>query len=162
MKAFVDGKTQKKVNDLNIKENNTSEDDPIKNSMNFLLEYDFIRLHSDDESDEIKFVPTRLGVACLSSAIPPKDGFMLLSELQKARQNFVLECDLHAIYLVTPFSVAYQLQQIDWTYFVELYDKLPEMMKRVGKLVGISDTFLIKAITGRQNSDWHAQQIHKR
>ncbi|KAL7035501.1 hypothetical protein ACKWTF_008409 [Chironomus riparius] len=161
LKAFVDGKSQKKVNDLNIKDNKTTNDDPIKNSMSFLLEYDFIRLHSDDENDEIKFVPTRLGVACLSSAMPPKDGFMLLSELQKARQNFVLECDLHAIYLVTPFSVAYQLQQIDWTYFVELYDKLPEMMKRVGKLVGISETFLIKAITGRQNSDWHSQQIHK-
>lgn len=158
--AFVDGKSQKKnINDLNKKED--KENDPIKNSMNFLLEYDFIRLHSDDEIEEIKFVPTRLGVACLSSSMPPKDGFMLLAELQKARQNFVLECDLHAIYLVTPFSVAYQLQQIDWTYFLDLYDKLPDMMKRVGKLVGISDTFLTKAITGRQNN-WHAQQIHKR
>lgn len=165
-KSIIDKKSQKKVNDLNTRneggEKSSKEADPIRNSMNFLLEYDFIRLHSDDEMDEIKFVPTRLGIACLTSAMPPKDGFMLLSELQKARQNFVLECDLHAIYLVTPFSVAYQLQQIDWTHFIDLYDKLPEMMKRVGKMVGVSDTFLIKAITGRQNSDWHAQQVHKR
>jgi DNA polymerase theta len=162
LRAFVDQKTQKKVNDLNVMNKEDDVNDPIKNSMSFLLEYDFIRLHTDDETSEMKFVPTRLGVACLSSAMPPKDGFMLLTELQKARQNFVLECDLHAIYLVTPFSVAYQLQQIDWAYFIDIYDKLPEMMKRVGKMVGVSDTFLIKAITGRQNSDWHAQQIHKR
>jgi DNA polymerase theta len=159
-RAFVDQKSQKRVNDLNTQ--GGSDCDPIKNSMRFLLEYDFIRLHTDEDTSEMKFVPTRLGVACLSSAMPPKDGFMLLAELQKARQNFVLECDLHAIYLVTPFSVAYQLQQIDWTHFIEIYDKLPDMMKRVGKMVGVSDTFLIKAITGRQNCDWHAQQIHKR
>ncbi|KAG5680137.1 hypothetical protein PVAND_009662 [Polypedilum vanderplanki] len=161
LKAFVEHKTQKSVNDLNTR-NSIDKDDPIKNSMKFLLEYDFIRLHTDDDTNELKFVPTRFGIACLSSAMPPKDGFMLLTELQKARQNFVLECDLHAIYLCTPFSVTYQLQQIDWTYFIELYDKLPEKMRRVGEMVGVSDKFLIKAITGRQNKDWHSQQIHKR
>jgi DNA polymerase theta len=160
-KTFVESKTLGK--DI-YRENDAKEvkgNDPIKKALNFLFEYSFIRLHDDDEG-EVKLVPTRLGIACLSSSMPPKDGFLLFQELQKARQNFVLECDLHALYLVTPFSVAYQLQQIDWTHFVDLYDKLPSDQKRVAQMVGVSDTFLIKAITGRQNSDWHAQQVHKR
>jgi DNA polymerase theta len=151
---------KKSLDDMN-KDNKTS-NDPIKSSMDFLLEYEFIRIHNDEENGDSKFVPTRLGIACLSSAIPPKDGFILFSELQKSRQNFVLESELHAVYLVTPFSVAYQLNNIDWAYFHEVFDKLPEMMKRVGTMVGVNDTYLIKAIMGKQSSDWRAQQIHKR
>lgn len=159
LRSLMDQKGEK----IKSKENCATDDnsDPVKSSMDFLLEYEFIRLHLDDD-EEINFVPTRLGIACLSSSIPPKDGFLLFSELQKSRQNFVLESELHAIYLVTPFTVAYQLADIDWMYFVELHDKLPEMMKRVGAMVGVSDTYLIKAITGKQGSDWRAQQIHKR
>lgn len=151
---------KKTLEDMNKEKSNAN--DPIKSSMDFLLEYEFIRIHVDENNEGSKYVPTRLGLACLSSAIPPKDGFILFSELQKSRQNFVLESELHAVYLVTPFSVAYQLQDIDWIYFADIYDKLPEMMKRVGSMVGVSDTYLIKAITGKQGSDWRAQQIHKR
>lgn len=151
---------KRSVNDIN--KENTNGKDPIKASMEFLLEYEFIRIHVDDESGLSKFVPTRLGLACLSSAIQPKDGFILFSELQKSRQNFVLESELHAVYLVTPLSVAYQLQDIDWVYFADVYEKLPEMMKRVGVLVGVNHAYLVKAITGQQGSDWRAQQVHKR
>lgn len=154
--------TDKTKKDSDIATASDDQHDPIKSSMEFLLEYEFIRLHVDDETKEPQFVPTRLGMACLSSSLPPKDGFLLFSELQKSRQNFVLESELHAIYLVTPFSVAYQLQNIDWIHFADMHDKLPENMKRVGAMVGVSDTYIYKAITGRQGSDWRAQQIHKR
>lgn len=152
---------KKSTNDIQIIDN-LDEKDPIRSSMEFLLEYEFIRIHKDDETEESKFVPTRLGLACLSSAIQPKDGFILFSELQKSRQNFVLESELHAVYLVTPLSVAYQLQNIDWVYFADIYEKLPDMMKRVGSLVGVNYAYLIKAIRGQQGSDWRAQQVHKR
>lgn len=153
---------------------------PIKAAMDFLLEFEFIRRHQESETDEIQFVPTRLGLACLSSSISPKEGFMLFSELQKARQvslnifehseftfqlhmeqNFVLESELHAIYLVTPSSVANQLQ-IDWLHFAEMHDALSEKMKRVASLVGVSEKYLIKGITGKLPNDWSSQQIHKR
>lgn len=164
LKAFVENKSQKKVNDLGVNgKRKTAVVDPIKDSMNFLLEYDFVRLHHGDE--EIKFVPTRLGVACLSSALPPKDGFMLFAELQKARQNFVLECDLHAIYLVTPFSVTKQLRDLDWVHFSNIYDSLPEVMKRVGSMVGVSETFFIRRITGKmidEERDYHQLAVHRR
>lgn len=162
LKAFVNNKSQKKVNDLVGNGKQNDETDPVKDSMNFLLEYDFIRLHHSDE--EIKFVPTRLGIACLSSAMPPKDGIFLFAELQKARQNFVLECDLHAIYLVTPISVTNQLKDLDWSHFFNLYEALPEVMKRVGTMVGVKELFFVKGITGRikEQLDYHDLAIHKR
>lgn len=151
----------KKFNDIYNKEDET---DPIKSSINFLLEYEFIRLHQSDDGEDINFVPTKLGLACLSSSLAPKEGFMLFQELIKARQNFVLECDLHAIYLVTPYSITHQLDSnFDWRHFEDLYDKLPAMMKRVGEMVGVSVKFLIKAIRGRNiDGDHHLLAIHKR
>lgn len=139
----------------------TPSPDPIRATMDFLLDYEFIRLHHDDDGS-LKFVPTRLGMACLSSSLPPKDGFLLFSELQKSRQNFVLESELHAIYLVTPFSVAYQLNNVDWVLFEDMLDKLPPMMQRVGEMVGVSHNYVLKMITGKEVKDYRVQQIHKR
>jgi DNA polymerase theta len=156
-KAIVKMNSQKKV----YSHEKEVEQDPIKSSINYLLEYEFVRLH--DDGDDIKFVPTRLGLACLSSSLSPSEGFELFKELIKARQNFVLECDLHAIYLVTPFSIINEIKEMDWHHFEDLYDKLPNMMKRVGEMVGISAQFLIKAIRGRDVGDeYHMLRIHKR
>lgn len=94
--------------------------------------------------------------------MPPSDGFLLFSELQKSRQCFVLECELHAIYLVTPYSVCYQLQDIDWLSFLDIWEKLPTSMKRVGDLVGIKDSFLVRAMRKNAALDYKTLQIHKR
>ncbi|CAO1305584.1 unnamed protein product [Diamesa hyperborea] len=139
-----------------------NENDPITSCMLFLLEFEFIRLHIDETTDELKFIATRLGLACLSSSMAPKDGFLLFTELNKARQNFSLASDLHAIYLVTPYSVCYSLQQIDWMHFFDIWDKLPPQMQKVGELVGIKDSFFIKAVKSENKVDYKSLQIHKR
>lgn len=94
--------------------------------------------------------------------MPPSDGFLLFSELQKARQSFVLETELHAIYLVTPFSVCYQLQDIDWLLYLDLWEKLSTSMQRVGEVVGVKESFLVKAMRGGGKLDQRCLQIHKR
>uniref|UniRef100_A0A182SAY3 Helicase C-terminal domain-containing protein n=1 Tax=Anopheles maculatus TaxID=74869 RepID=A0A182SAY3_9DIPT len=113
--------------------NGTEDTDPIAACISFLLEYEFIRLLQPDDPDghgqRTVLSATRLGHACLAASLPPKDGFLLFSELQRARQCFVLESELHAIYLVTPYSVAYQWQQIDWMDFLDLWEKLPAASK---------------------------------
>lgn len=139
-----------------------NENDPITSCMLFLLEFEFIRLHIDETTDELKFIATRLGLACLSSSMAPKDGFLLFTELNKARQNFSLASDLHAIYLVTPYSVCYSLQHIDWMHFFDIWDKLPPQMQKVGELVGIKDSFFIKAVKSEVKVDYKSLQIHKR
>lgn len=99
----------------------------------------------------------------IASSIPPCDGIILYSELQKARQNFVLETELHAIYLVTPFTVCYQIQEIDWLLYLDLWEKLSVPMQRVGELVGVKESFLVKAMRGNTTRlDERSLQIHKR
>uniref|UniRef100_A0A182PQA8 DNA polymerase theta n=1 Tax=Anopheles epiroticus TaxID=199890 RepID=A0A182PQA8_9DIPT len=149
------------------------ETDPIVSCMAFLLEYEFIRILQQDvaveegtgstqPSKRTVLSATRLGHACLAASLPPKDGFLLFSELQRARQCFVLESELHAIYLVTPYSVAYQWQQIDWMDFLDLWEKLPSASKRVGELVGVKESFMVRAMRGTANLDYRTLQIHKR
>lgn len=93
--------------------------------------------------------------------MPPGDGFILFSELQKSRQSFVVETDLHAIYLVTPLSICYQMQDIDWMCYLDMWEKLPASHRRVGDLVGVRESFFVKAMRN-QRLDFKALQIHKR
>uniref|UniRef100_A0A182NH52 DNA polymerase theta n=1 Tax=Anopheles dirus TaxID=7168 RepID=A0A182NH52_9DIPT len=152
----------------------SQEQDPIVSCISFLVEYEFIRLQqqgeemetdrSDGNAKRTVLSATRLGHACLAASLPPKDGFLLFSELQRARQCFVLESELHAIYLVTPYSVAYQWQQIDWMDFLDLWEKLPGAAKRVGELVGVKESFMVRAMRGggSSNVDYRTLQVHKR
>ena len=48
-----------------------------------------------------KFFPSQLGGAVLASALSPDEGLVVFSELQKARRCFVLENELHIIYMVS-------------------------------------------------------------
>ncbi|ETN63551.1 DNA polymerase theta [Anopheles darlingi] len=135
-------------------------DDPVVSCLAFLLEYEFIRLQETEERTVL--AATRLGHACLAASLPPKDGFLLFSELQRARQCFVLESELHAVYLVTPYSVAYQWQQIGWMDFLDLWERLPASARRVGELVGVRESFMVRAMRGTGVLDQRALQIHKR
>lgn len=93
--------------------------------------------------------------------MPPVDGFTLFLELQKSRRSFILETELHAIYLVTPFSVCYQMKDIDWVWFMDILEKLPKSMRNVADKVGVSDAFCVKAMLNK-NIDYKELQIHKR
>lgn len=97
-----------------------------------------------------------------ASSIPPNEGFLLFSELHKARQCFVMESELHAVYLVTPFSVCYQIQEIDWLSYLDMWEKLSNSMRHVGTLVGVKESFLVKAMRGGSSLDNRTLQIHKR
>lgn len=81
----------------------------------FLLQHDFIAtkakasVHStgvtsthsvDGDSVEV-FYPTQLGAATIASALSPDEALVVFRELRKARRNFVLENELHTLYLVS-------------------------------------------------------------
>lgn len=93
-------------------------------------------------------VATCLGKACLSASIPPREGLFLFEELQRARKCFVLDTELHVIYLVTPFNSGSQINQVDWMIFLELWRALSESERRVGQLVGVDERFLMTAMRG--------------
>lgn len=113
------------------------------------------RIHpTNSRADRTNIIP--------ASSMPPSEGFLLFSELQKARQCFVMESELHAVYLVTPFSVCYQLQEIDWLAYLDMWEKLSNSMRQVGTLVGVKESFLVKAMRGSTSLDYKSLQIHKR
>ncbi|KOB71427.1 putative DNA polymerase theta [Operophtera brumata] len=113
----------------------------LENTLEELKNYELVRVQNDEE--EIQYVATPLGKACLSASMAPNDGLSLFMELQKARQCLVLETDLHLIYLVTPYSVSSQWGDIDWLHLLTLWESLPKAMKRVGELVGVQESFII-------------------
>ncbi|XP_060523529.1 DNA polymerase theta isoform X2 [Cylas formicarius] len=138
---------------------------PIHESINFLMTNEFIRLQKSIDGQE-KYIATSLGKACLASSIAPDEGLTLLTDLEKARQCFVLETELHLIYLVTPYSACYSWGDIDWMFYLELWDKLPSSMKRVGELVGVRESYLVNATRGKIESNssksYQRLMIHKR
>ncbi|CAH0763921.1 unnamed protein product [Diatraea saccharalis] len=127
-----------------------------------LMNYELVRMQKNGE--DTQYVATALGKACLSSSMAPNDGLSLFCELQKARQCLMLENDFHLIYLVTPYSVSNQWSEIDWLHLLTLWESLTKGMKKVGELVGVQESFIIRALRGGKKFDNSQQKlnIHKR
>jgi DNA polymerase theta len=73
-----------------------SNDDPSE-SINFLLEKEFITLSVNENSKRVEFSPTKLGAATVSSALSPEEGVIVYEELCAALKAFVLENELHLV-----------------------------------------------------------------
>ena len=56
-----------------------------------------------DNENNLRYEPTQLALAIISSSINPDDGLKLVVELNKAQRNLCLENDLHLVYLVSYF-----------------------------------------------------------
>ncbi|XP_004642292.1 DNA polymerase theta [Octodon degus] len=107
---------------------------------------------------------THLGTATLSSSLSPTDTLDIFADLQRAMKGFVLENDLHIVYLVTP--VFEDWMNIDWYRFFCLWEKLPTSMKKVAELVGVEEGFLARCVKGKvvaRTERQHRQMaVHKR
>ncbi|XP_052014320.1 DNA polymerase theta isoform X2 [Apodemus sylvaticus] len=131
----------------------------------WLLENEFIQVAEPSDGTGGKvYHPTHLGSATLSSSLSPTDTLDIFADLQRAMKGFVLENDLHIVYLVTP--VFEDWISIDWYRFFCLWEKLPTSMKRVAELVGVEEGFLARCVKGKvvaRTERQHRQMaIHKR
>ncbi|XP_064933489.1 DNA polymerase theta isoform X5 [Columba livia] len=139
---------------------------PIEACVTWLLENEFIQvLDSGNDMKAAKvYHPTHLGSATLSSSLSPTEAMEIFADLQRAMKSFVLENDLHIVYLVTP--VYEEWTTIDWYQFFCLWEKLPASMRRVAELVGIEEGFLARSVKGKiiaKTEKQHRQMaIHKR
>ena len=90
----------------------------LQSTIDFLLKNDFINIrrgkgpnseaHESNEpppppstSESGEYFATQLGMATVASALSPDEALVVFSELRKARRSFVLENELHIIYLVS-------------------------------------------------------------
>ncbi|XP_005345015.1 DNA polymerase theta [Microtus ochrogaster] len=131
----------------------------------WLLENEFIQVAEPSNGSGGKvYHPTHLGSATLSSSLSPTDTLDIFADLQRAMKGFVLENDLHIVYLVTP--VFEDWTGIDWYRFFCLWEKLPASMRRVAELVGVEESFLARCVKGKvvaRTERQHRQMaIHKR
>ncbi|XP_073087665.1 DNA polymerase theta isoform X4 [Manis javanica] len=131
----------------------------------WLLENEFIQItESSDGTEGRVYQPTHLGLATLSSSLSPTDTLDIFADLQRAMKGFVLENDLHIVYLVTPMFEDWTI--IDWYRFFCLWEKLPTSMKRVAELVGVEEGFLARCVKGKvvaRTERQHRQMaIHRR
>ncbi|XP_038223120.1 DNA polymerase theta-like [Zerene cesonia] len=139
----------------------SSQDSLLENTLKQLIDFELVRIQTNDTEE--RYVATSLGKACLSSSMAPNDGLSLFCELQKARQCIVLETDLHLIYLVTPYSVSSQWADLDWLHLLTLWESLTVAMKKVGELVGVQESFIIRCLRGANKSACKNKlNIHKR
>ncbi|XP_032977365.1 DNA polymerase theta [Rhinolophus ferrumequinum] len=137
----------------------------IEASVLWLLENEFIQATEASDGTEGKvYHPTHLGSATLSSSLSPTDTLDIFADLQRAMKSFVLENDLHIVYLVTPMFEDWTT--IDWYRYFCLWEKLPTSMKRVAELVGVEEGFLARSVKGkvvaRTERQYRQMAIHKR
>ncbi|KYO22450.1 DNA polymerase theta isoform B [Alligator mississippiensis] len=130
----------------------------------WLLQNELIQVSGPSDGVKEVYCPTHLGSATLSSSLSPMEALEIFADLQRAMKGFVLENDLHIVYLVTP--VYEEWTTIDWYQFFCLWEKLPASMKRVAELVGIEEGFLARSVKGKiivKTEKQHRQMaIHKR
>ncbi|XP_009868767.1 PREDICTED: DNA polymerase theta-like, partial [Apaloderma vittatum] len=73
---------------------------PIEACVAWLLENEFIQVLDSGNNGKAKFYhPTHLGSATLSSSLSPTEAMEIFADLQRAMKSFVLENDLHIVYL---------------------------------------------------------------
>lgn len=88
------------------------------------------------------FVPTRLGNAIVASAVDPDDGVFVHKELSKALRAFVMDGEMHILYVFTPvqdFGVA-----VNWQVFRNEMELLDESGLRVLSFLGIKPTTILR------------------
>ncbi|ESO92507.1 hypothetical protein LOTGIDRAFT_120568 [Lottia gigantea] len=137
----------------------------IDSCLDFLQDNEFVTLKKNTEGED-RFIPSQLGIAVLASALSPDEGLVVFADLQKARKCFVLESELHVIFLVTPIYSQEIAGNIDWYQFYGMWENMAPDMRRVAELVGVEESFICRAIRGRiltkTTQQMRAVAIHKR
>ncbi|KAL3819028.1 hypothetical protein ACJIZ3_004933 [Penstemon smallii] len=97
-------------------------------------------------SEETKlYTTTPLGRASFGSSLCPEESLVVLDDLMRAREGFVLASDLHLVYLVTPINVDVEP---DWELYYERFMQLSFLDQSVGNRVGVQESFLMRMAHG--------------
>ncbi|KAL5729265.1 DNA-directed DNA polymerase [Ranunculus cassubicifolius] len=88
---------------------------------------------------------TPLGRASFGSSLSPEESLIVLEDLSRAREGFVLASDLHLVYLVTPINVEVEP---DWEMYYGKFMELSTLDQSVGNRVGVVEPFLMRMAHG--------------
>jgi hypothetical protein len=110
-------------------------DDFVKSTLDNLAAKELIAADSVST-----YEATRLGKAIVTSSFTPEDGIFIHKELKRAVQAFVMDGEMHFLYMFTPI----QSPQVDinWQIFRKEMDSLDESALRVLRFVGTKPAFV--------------------
>ncbi|KAG7485315.1 DNA polymerase theta [Solea senegalensis] len=144
------------------KSNEETNKGAIEACVEWLMENEFISIQKDGQEE--RYCSTQLGAATLASSLSPPEALGIFADLQRAMKGFVLENDLHILYLITPLYAEWTA--IDWYQFFCLWEQLSSSMKRVAEMVGVQEGFLARSVSGKLVAKTEKQRrqmaIHKR
>ncbi|TWU76862.1 hypothetical protein ED733_006242 [Metarhizium rileyi] len=92
------------------------------------------------------YAPTQLGKAIVASAIDPDDGVFVHKELVKALRAFVMDGEMHILYVFTP--VQEFGAPVNWQVFRNEMESLDESSLRVLQFLGIKPTSILRLAQG--------------
>ncbi|KAF1858617.1 hypothetical protein Lal_00044650 [Lupinus albus] len=125
-------------------------------SLRWLCQRKFLEWNEDTKL----YCTTPLGRASFGSSLCPEESLIVLADISRAREGFVLASDLHIVYLVTPINVDVEP---DWELYYERFVKLSPLDQSVGNRVGVTEPFLMHMAHGapirasnksRDNTRW--------
>ncbi|XP_058200647.1 helicase and polymerase-containing protein TEBICHI isoform X1 [Rhododendron vialii] len=108
-----------------------------QDSLKWLCHRKFLEWNEDTKL----YSTTPLGRASFGSSLCPEESLIVLDDLSRAREGFVLASDLHLVYLVTPTNVEVEP---DWELYYERFMELSALDQSVGNRVGVVEPFLMR------------------
>ncbi|XP_039027780.1 helicase and polymerase-containing protein TEBICHI isoform X1 [Hibiscus syriacus] len=112
-----------------------------QDSLRWLCHRKFLEWNDDTKL----YGTTPLGRAAFGSSLCPEESLIVLDDLSRAREGFVLASDLHLVYLVTPINVEVEP---DWELYYERFMELSALEQSVGYRVGVAEPFLMRMAHG--------------
>ncbi|KAF4355301.1 hypothetical protein F8388_026571 [Cannabis sativa] len=110
-------------------------------SLRWLCHMKFLEWNEDTKL----YSTTPLGRASFGSSLSPEESLIVLDDLTRAREGFVLASDLHLVYLVTPINVDVEP---NWELYYERFMQLSPLDQSVGHRVGVAEPFLMRMAHG--------------
>ncbi|KAL7629323.1 hypothetical protein AAE478_000843 [Parahypoxylon ruwenzoriense] len=105
----------------------------VECSLQDLIKMGFVR-----SDDSVSYAATKLGKAIVASSLEPEDGTFIYREMQRALRAFVMDGEMHVLYMFTPvhdLSVV-----INWQVFRSEMENLDESGLRVMTFLGLKPT----------------------
>lgn len=107
----------------------------VESTLQNLLETNLVT-----RSNDLEYTATLLGQAIVASSLTPSDGLFVHRELRKALGAFVMDGELHALYIFTPVQSVNA--NINWQTFQKEVEGLDESNLKVIEFVGIKHSVI--------------------
>lgn len=139
-----------------LKESDYKVQELIERAIQSLVEFGLVERESGYDYD---FIATPIGIATAFAGLDPKEGIFLHKELSRALVSFSMDCDMQAVYTLTPISATGA--DINWDVFLDQIETLSESELRVATFLGVQPAFVVRMAQGYNWNETRPENIEK-